>query len=120
MEWMGWAAAALLLLGLGNVLWVLAVRRYYRLRGPAPQLLRVRCEDGWALAVYARPAARRRYREPVLLCHGLAANRFTFDFEPPYSVAHAPHCSTQPCTPPAHDMTPPTGTNKSLLCSVHP
>jgi pimeloyl-ACP methyl ester carboxylesterase len=24
----------------------------------------------------------------VLLCHGLAANRYTFDFAPPYSVAH--------------------------------
>jgi pimeloyl-ACP methyl ester carboxylesterase len=88
-QWGAWAALALLALAVGNVLWVLAVRRYYRLRGPAPQLLRARCADGWELAVYARRAAVRRYAEPVLLCHGLAANRFTFDFEPPYSVAHA-------------------------------
>ncbi len=87
--WAAWGAAALVLLALGNVLWVLAVRRYYRLRGPTPQLLRARCQDGWEIAVYVRRAAQRRYEEPVLLCHGLAANRYTFDFEPPYSVAHA-------------------------------
>ncbi|HET9452008.1 MAG TPA: alpha/beta fold hydrolase [Aggregicoccus sp.] len=87
--WAAWGAAALVLLALGYVLWVLAVRHYYRLRVPRPQLLRARCKDGWELAVYARRAAVRRYEEPVLLCHGLAANRYTFDFEPPYSVAHA-------------------------------
>jgi pimeloyl-ACP methyl ester carboxylesterase len=40
------------------------------------------------LAIHERRAAHRRFEEPVLLCHGLAANRCTFDFEPPYSLAH--------------------------------
>jgi len=80
------AGAALLLLWL---LWVAAVSFHYRVRSAPPQLLRARADDGWALAVHHRPGAPRRFREPVLLCHGLAANRYTFDFDPPYSLAHA-------------------------------
>jgi pimeloyl-ACP methyl ester carboxylesterase len=71
-----------------NALWVLVVRRWYRLRTTPPEPLRVRCRDGWELTVHLRRATHRRFEEPVLLCHGLAANRCTFDFEPPYSMAH--------------------------------
>ncbi len=71
------------------VLWALAVRLYYRVRGPRPMVLRQRCSDGWELGVHYRSAARRRFAEPVLLCHGLAANHLNFDFEPPFSLAHA-------------------------------
>ncbi|XXF79506.1 alpha/beta fold hydrolase [Myxococcaceae bacterium GXIMD 01537] len=88
-HWPLWALLAVLALILGNVVWVFGVRRLYRLRAPPPETHLVRCEDGWELAVHVRRAARRCYEEPVLLCHGLAANRYTFDFEPPYSVAHA-------------------------------
>ena len=87
--WALWALAALAALALWNVVWVLAVRRYYRPRTPPGEEARVRCADGWELAVHARRATERRFAEPVLLCHGLAANRYTFDFEPPYSLAHA-------------------------------
>ncbi len=83
-----WGLGLVVALVLVNVLWVLGVRRWYRLRAPPPERLRVRCQDGWELTVYARRAAQRRFEEPVLLCHGLAANRHTFDFEPPYSLAH--------------------------------
>ena len=76
-------AAALL------ALWVLFVRRHYRVRGEPPVLLMATCLDGWELGVHYRAAARRRFSEPVLLCHGLAANHFNFDFEPPFSLAHA-------------------------------
>ena len=86
--WTLWALGLLVAAVLGNVLWVLASRRYYRLRTAPPQLLRTRCRDGWELAIHARKATQRRFQEPVLLCHGLAANRYTFDFAPPYSVAH--------------------------------
>lgn len=68
--------------------WVAGVRWYYRLRTtPAARLAAV-CSDGWQLGVVHRPAAVRRFREPVVLCHGLAANRMNFDFEPPFSLAH--------------------------------
>ncbi|NBD07850.1 MULTISPECIES: alpha/beta fold hydrolase [Corallococcus] len=88
-QWALWGLALAAVLLLVNVGWVLLVRRWYRLKGPQPEMLRARCADGWELAVHVRRAPVRRFAEPVLLCHGLAANRFTFDFEPPYSVAHA-------------------------------
>lgn len=87
-RWAVWVLVAVLALVLWNVVWVATVKRWYRPRTDLPQALRARCEDGWELTVHARRAPVRRFEEPVLLCHGLAANRFTFDFEPPYSVAH--------------------------------
>ncbi|WP_163868220.1 alpha/beta fold hydrolase [Myxococcus eversor] len=87
-RWVVWVLVASLIVVLGNVLWVALVRRWYRLKTPLPQAFKARCADGWELAVHARRAPVRRFEEPVLLCHGLAANRYTFDFEPPYSVAH--------------------------------
>lgn len=69
--------------------WMAAVLRYYRLRQDRPQVLRARCSDGWEIAIYHRRPSVRRFREPVLLCHGYAANHYTFDFEPPHSMAHA-------------------------------
>jgi pimeloyl-ACP methyl ester carboxylesterase len=79
------ALLAGVLLVLGAWLWV--VWRWYRLRPPRPRLIRVQAADGWSLAIYHRPAARRRFEEPVLLCHGLSANHKNLDFEPPYSLA---------------------------------
>lgn len=46
--------------------------------------------DGWQLAVsHYRSAAHgpATRRHPVLLCHGLGANRLTFDADPRYSLA---------------------------------
>ncbi|MBI2893655.1 MAG: alpha/beta fold hydrolase [Deltaproteobacteria bacterium] len=68
--------------------WRWLVRRTYRLGRPRPERTMVRCADGWEIAVYRRPAGRRRWVQPVVLCHGLASNRRNFDFEPPYSVSH--------------------------------
>jgi pimeloyl-ACP methyl ester carboxylesterase len=90
-QWESWALWALLValaVSLGNVVWVFGVRRLYRPRTAPPEVHRVACQDGWEIAVHVRRAPQRRFEEPVLLCHGLAANRYTFDFEPPYSVAH--------------------------------
>lgn len=49
---------------------------------------RVRTDDGQyvALARYV-PRGQRRYAEPVVLCHGPGANRFTFDLHERYSLA---------------------------------
>ncbi|MGZ3457297.1 MAG: alpha/beta fold hydrolase [Archangium sp.] len=87
-RWTPWVVLAVLLLVGVNALWVLAVRWWYRLRTTPPERLMARCQDGWELAVHVRRASHRRFEEPVLLCHGLSANRCTFDFEPPYSLAH--------------------------------
>jgi pimeloyl-ACP methyl ester carboxylesterase len=47
----------------------------------------VRSQDGWRIALYRYPAAPRRYETPVLLCHGLGANRFNFDLGHEASLA---------------------------------
>ena len=52
------------------------------------ELYRVPTDDGAAIALgryHAREA--RRYAEPVILCHGLGANRFHMDFDEHYSLA---------------------------------
>jgi pimeloyl-ACP methyl ester carboxylesterase len=52
------------------------------------ELYRVPTDDGAAIAL-GRYHARgeRRYTEPVILCHGLGANRFHMDFDERYSLA---------------------------------
>ncbi|HEX5744686.1 MAG TPA: alpha/beta fold hydrolase [Archangium sp.] len=52
------------------------------------ELYRVPTDDGAAIAL-GRYHAReqRRYAEPVILCHGLGANRFHMDFDEHYSLA---------------------------------
>ncbi|MEN9797892.1 MAG: hypothetical protein RL653_1588 [Pseudomonadota bacterium] len=80
------AALALALL-LGG--WMYLAFRAYRLTGTPPNLVRVRTTDGWELALHHRAAAVRRYREPVVLAHGLGVNHRFMDFEPPWSLAHA-------------------------------
>jgi pimeloyl-ACP methyl ester carboxylesterase len=65
------------------------VRRVYRLTGNRPEKRVARTKDGWEIAVHRRAPAVRRFRQPVLLCHGLATNHLNFDFAEPYSLAHA-------------------------------
>jgi predicted alpha/beta hydrolase len=52
------------------------------------ELYRVPTDDGATIAL-GRYHARgeRRYAEPVILCHGLGANRFHLDFDERYSLA---------------------------------
>jgi pimeloyl-ACP methyl ester carboxylesterase len=82
-------AGVLLLATLAAATYLLAVRAHYRLRSPRPERVRVTCPDGERIAVHHRRPAVRRFLEPVLLCHGLAANHVNFDFDPPCSLAHA-------------------------------
>ena len=82
----------LAILAAGAVLffsWALLVRWVYRVRAPPPARLIAGCADAWEISVYHRPAPIRRFLEPILLCHGLAANHCNFDFDPPYSLAHS-------------------------------
>lgn len=46
--------------------------------------------DGWSIALGRyRPRAKPVSREPVILCHGLGANRFNLDLDERYSVARS-------------------------------
>lgn len=47
----------------------------------------VRTRDNWRIALYHYPASSHRYKTPILLCHGLGANRFNFDLGPEVSLA---------------------------------
>jgi pimeloyl-ACP methyl ester carboxylesterase len=69
--------------------WLWLVARHYRPTSDRPQIVKVRTADGWDVTLHHRPAVKKRYVEPVLLSHGFAANRYTFDFDPPHSLAHA-------------------------------
>lgn len=82
-----YAVAVLLLLVL-YAGWLLLVRWFYRVRREPPDRLYATTADGWRIALHRRSAPTRRYREPVVLCHGLSTNHLNFDFDPPYSLAH--------------------------------
>jgi len=77
------------LVGVGILAYLAAVRAFYRLRSPRPERVLVPTPDGTRIAVHHRRPEVRRFLEPVLLCHGLAANHLNFDFDPPNSLAHA-------------------------------
>ncbi|HEX4621947.1 MAG TPA: alpha/beta hydrolase, partial [Myxococcaceae bacterium] len=64
--WLVVAAA----LPLAALIWALGSRRWYRIRGSRPRLLRAQCADGWSVGVFHRAARTRRFAEPVLLAHG--------------------------------------------------
>ncbi len=44
-----------------------------------PRFYRTRTHDGWRLALYRYTLPRRSHRTPVLLCHGMASNRWDMD-----------------------------------------
>lgn len=48
-----------------------------------------RTEDGWSIQVrrYLPRGDGPRFREPVVLCHGLGANHYNVDWDPPYGIA---------------------------------
>lgn len=48
----------------------------------------VRTKDGWRLGVRRYlPRGPARFREPVILCHGLGANHYNLDWDPPVGLA---------------------------------
>lgn len=52
------------------------------------ELYRVPTDDGCSVALGRyHPRGERRFREPVILCHGLGANRFNLDFDEKLSLA---------------------------------
>jgi alpha-beta hydrolase superfamily lysophospholipase len=81
------AAAAGMAVGAGLVT---ASRAHHKLRLPfePDELHWARTEDGWELPMGRyRPRGPRAVKEPVVLCHGMGANRFNLDLNETYSVA---------------------------------
>src|SRR5205823_10342099 len=81
------AAAAGMAAGAGLVT---ANRAHHKLKLPfePDELEWARTEDGWELPMGRYlPRGRRAVKEPVILCHGMGANRFNLDFNETYSVA---------------------------------
>ena len=87
--WLLWlaAAAGIAILALVHTLfwgWV------YRVRATHDELRFARTQDGWRVAMARRAPRGQPRRPPVLLCHGLSANRASLDFGVPrYSLALA-------------------------------
>jgi pimeloyl-ACP methyl ester carboxylesterase len=55
--------------------------RIHRLPDPGVEMIEVELPSvGHHIALYHYPAENRRFREPLILCHGLGANRFNMDF----------------------------------------
>lgn len=61
-------------------LWVWLWRQVYHVEHAADEVHWARTEDGWRLALHRVKPATRRYREPLILCHGLGANRYNLDW----------------------------------------
>lgn len=51
--------------------------------------LMVPCDDGWTLALHRFAPKVRTAKSPVLMVHGIAANRLHFDLDERYSLARA-------------------------------
>lgn len=60
---------------------------FYRLRADSDAVLTATCSDGWQLAVAWFKPARPNGGSPVILCHGLAANRFNMCLPGTHSLA---------------------------------
>src|ERR1039458_1698461 len=75
--------AALLVCAL---VWIVLSRRL-RLTTQEDALEWAETSDGWALSLHRYLPAPRLHPYPVILCHGLGANRFNLDFDAEYSLA---------------------------------
>ncbi len=82
------------------VFWILAVgglirlcvavtTRVLKVHRRADQVHFATTGDGWSLALHRYLPAEPRFSEPVVLCHGLGANRFNFDLVEERSLARS-------------------------------
>jgi alpha-beta hydrolase superfamily lysophospholipase len=60
---------------------------FYRLRRRADQIHWVTTNDNWNLALHRYLPPKKRFVEPIFLCHGMGANRFNFDLAEDRSLA---------------------------------
>ncbi|RLB59677.1 MAG: hypothetical protein DRI34_00995 [Deltaproteobacteria bacterium] len=85
-EPLSWLALLLLLLLAWQLLIGAWARRLRRVRY-GEQVYFARTADDWRLALHYYHPGQRRWREPLLLCHGLGANRYNFDLSDETSLA---------------------------------
>ena len=78
-EWITALGGAGLVLGYIGLAALLA-RRWRIPWPPTETVVRELSMPGHHIALYHRPPERARFVEPVILCHGLGANRFNVDF----------------------------------------
>jgi pimeloyl-ACP methyl ester carboxylesterase len=67
--------------------WFVLARRFLLLTTHADALEWAETTDGWALSLHRYLPAARSQKRPLILCHGLGANRFNLDFDADYSLA---------------------------------
>jgi len=81
------------LLALGFLAWAHHAywQSYFRPTDLPDEIHHVRTADGWRIGVrrYRPRGEGPRFEEPVILCHGLGANHYNLDFDPPYGLAQA-------------------------------
>jgi len=67
---------------------VLYLQHNYRSSRKAEQIIFAKTSDGAPIALHRYlPKTKDKRNYPVILCHGMGANRFNFDFDDRYSVA---------------------------------
>lgn len=76
----------LAMLVVGGAAWVVFARRL-RLTTAEDAVEWAETEDGWALSLHRYLPRGALRGQPVILCHGLGANRFNLDFDEEYSLA---------------------------------
>ncbi len=86
--------------GLMIILWIAVVlasfraltalwTRVFGLNRTGDEIHRVSTEDGWILAMHRYRPKLRKYKNPVLLVHGVGANRYNFDLDDEISLARS-------------------------------
>jgi len=84
---LAWTLMALLLLA-AMAGWMAALwRRVYAFDPGYEEVHLVRAEDGWCIGLFRYRAGAGGHGRPVILCHGLAANRYNFDLGEEKSLA---------------------------------
>ena len=63
------------------------IARYFEIKWIPDEIHFITAGDGFRLAVSKRIPPQKRYKEPVILCHGLGANRYNLDLNEEYSLA---------------------------------
>jgi pimeloyl-ACP methyl ester carboxylesterase len=72
LAWVAWVLFGML------ALWL---KKRYRQPDASPLIYFVNTQDAWRIAMHRYKPTEQTQREPIVLCHGLASNRFQVDLE---------------------------------------